>query len=200
MKETRITTGPAVRSLPVKLWPAADNAAWEKACRPNVRLKRGGAASHLKPVVQHDLAKRYGLFLDSLLRSGSLDPHASAGAQVMPDNVHAYVAELKSRVSSVTVYGSIQKLRRIVQLIAPDRDLDWLIAIEHELYSEMRPRPKWDRVVSTEVLSDAGLTLMAEAEMAKRPKITRARMFRNGLMVALLAHCPILSLPQTQNS
>jgi site-specific recombinase XerD len=32
---------------------------------------------------------------------------------------------------------------------------------------------------------------MAEAEITKRPKLSRARMFRNGLMMALLAYCPI---------
>jgi site-specific recombinase XerD len=193
MKETRKTMIPrsVVRALPVELWPVAHRAAWEEACRPSVRLRRGGAASHLRPVTQHDLAKRYGLFLDFLLRSGLLDEQACAGAQVTPDNVDAYVTELKSRVSSVTVYGSIQKLRRIVQLIAPGRNLDWLIAIERELASEMRPKSKWDRVVYMDVLSDAGLTLMAEAETAKRPKLTRARMFRNGSMIALLANCPI---------
>jgi site-specific recombinase XerD len=105
--------------------------------------------------------------------------------------VKAYVAELKDRVASVTVYGSIQKLRRIIQLIAPGCDLEWLIAIERELASEMQPKSKWDRVVYTNILADAGETLMAEAEIAKRPKLTRARMFRNGLMIALLAHCPI---------
>jgi site-specific recombinase XerD len=193
MKEKSKTTIslPAVRSLPVELWPAADNAAWDEACRPNVRLKRGGAASHLKPVVQHDLAKRYGLFLDSLVRSGRLNEKAGAGALVTSHNVYAYVAELKNRVSSVTVYGSIQKLRRFVQLITPGRDVGWLIAIERELFSEMRPRPKWDRVVYTDVLEEAGLALMAEAEMSKRPKLTRARLFRNGLMIAILAHCPV---------
>jgi integrase len=195
MKELRRTpvsrARSAVRSLPVELWSIADRAAWKEACRPSVRLKRGGDASDLRCVTQNVLAQRYGLFLDSLLRSGRLDEKACAGAQVTPDNVDAYVAELKRHVASVTVYGSIQKLRRIVQLIAPGRDLDWLIAIERELFSEMRPRPKWDRVVHADVLSDAGLTLMSEAEIAKRPKLTRARMFRNGLMVALLAYCPI---------
>ena len=32
---------------------------------------------------------------------------------------------------------------------------------------------------------------MAEAETGNRPSLTRARMFRNGLMMALLAYCPI---------
>ena len=191
MKEMKKAPEPCGHSLPEGLWPAAEQAAWHEALRPSVRLKRGGAASHLRPVVQHDLRKRNALFLDFLSRSGRLDISAPAGAHVTPENVEAYVAELKSRVSSVTVYGSIQKLRRFVQLIAADRDLGSLIEIERELHSERRPRPKWDRVVTTGVLVDAGRTFMAEAEITKRPLLTRARMFRNGLMVALLAYCPI---------
>jgi site-specific recombinase XerD len=143
------------------------------------------------PVSQKTLTQRAGYFFDFLSRSRQLDMNVPAGAQVTPENVEAYVAELKSRVSSVTVYGSIQKLRRFVQLVTPDRDLEWPIEIERQLFSEMRPRSKWDRVVFSNILVDAGLTLMAEAEMANRPKLTRARMFRNGLMVALLAYCPI---------
>jgi site-specific recombinase XerD len=191
MKETKKATGPGVHSLPEERWPAAERAAWDEARRPSVRLKRGGSASHLRAVVQHDLGKRNGLFLESVARAGRLDMNAPAGAHVTPKNVASWVAELKSRVSSVTVYGSIQKLRRFVQLVAPGSDLDWLIEIERQLYSERRPRPKWDRVVTTDVLVDAGRTLMAEAEIAKRPALTRARMLRNGLMVALLAYCPI---------
>jgi integrase len=180
-----------VRSRPIHLWPSADRAAWEEACRPNVRLKRGGTASHMRTVTQNILTKRSGYFFDFLSRSGRLDMNAAVGVQVTPENVEAHVAELKSRVQSVTVYGSIQKLRRYVQLVAPGRDIAWLIEIERQLFSEMRPRSKWDRVVFAHILVDAGLTLMAETEAANRPKLTRARMFRNGLMIALLAYCPI---------
>jgi site-specific recombinase XerD len=66
-----------------------------------------------------------------------------------------------------------------------------LVDIERQLYSEMRPRSKWHLVFYSDVLADAGLTLMADAEIAKRPKLTRARIFRNGLMIALLAYCPV---------
>jgi site-specific recombinase XerD len=187
----REETGQSVRSLPIHLWPTADSVAWQEACRPSVRLKRGGYASHMRPVTQKILTQRAGYFFDLLSRSGRLDMNAPAGAQVTTENVDTYVAELKARVSSVTVYGSIQKLRRFVQLIAPGRDLAWLIDIERELFSEMRPRSKWHRVVYTDVPVEAGLAIMAEAETSKRPKLTRARMFRNGLMIALYAYCPI---------
>jgi site-specific recombinase XerD len=121
-----------------------------------------------------------------------LDPNASSGAHVTPQNVEPYVAELKERVSSVTVYGSICKLRHTAQLIAPDRDLGWLIEIERDLAFDMRPQSKRERLVLTEVLIEAGLTLIAEAEANEElTKLARARMVRNGLMVALLACCPI---------
>jgi site-specific recombinase XerD len=184
-------TEQSVRSLPIDLWPSADRVAWHEACRPSVRLKRGGPASHMRTVTQEMLKKRAGYFFDFLSRSGRLEMNAPAGAQVTPENVEAYVAELKGRVNSVTVYGSIQKLRRFVQLVAPGRDLEWLIEIERQLFSEMRPRSKWGRVVFTDVLEDAGLKLMADAEASKRPELTRAATFRNGLMIALLARCPI---------
>jgi site-specific recombinase XerD len=181
-----------VRSLPKELWPLADRTTWEAACRPGVRLTRGGAASHMRSVTQNDLAQRYGYFLDFLSRSGQLDPQAEAGAHVTVQNVEQYVEELKKRVSSVTVYGSIQKLRRVTQLIAPEWELAWLMEIERELLSPMRPKSKWDRVVLGEVISEAGLTLIAEAELAVQlPKLTRARLVRNGLMLALLAQYPI---------
>src|SRR5712691_371237 len=85
-------SGATIHSLPLQLWPAADKNAWEVACRPGARLKRGGAASHLKPVTRHDLAKRYGYFLDFLSRLDWLDPNADPGAHVTPQYVEPYVA------------------------------------------------------------------------------------------------------------
>ena len=158
-----------VRSLPLDLWPEADRNAWNAACRPAARLKRGGAAGHLKPVTRDDLARRYGYFLDFLDRRGLLRSDGPAAANVTVDNVDAYIAELKDRVGSVTVYGSICKLRRAAQFIAPGRDFTWLADIEKDLALVMRPRSKFDRMVMTEVLVEAGLTLIHEAESLAKP-------------------------------
>lgn len=183
---------PLVRSLPIEQWPLAERFAWEAACRPGVRLKSGGAASHLRPVTQHMLTQKNGLFLDFAARQKRLDPKAEAGGHVTPELVEPFVEELKKRVSPVTVYGSIQKLRRIIQFITPKKDLGWLMEIERETFSAMRPKSKWDRIVLAEVIVEAGLTLIAEAETVnKLTKLTRARMVRNGLMIALLAPYPI---------
>src|SRR5215471_1388897 len=77
----------AVRSLPLDQWPEADRSAWKVACRPAERLKRGGAASHLKDITRRDLARRYGYFLDHVARMEGLDCNAKAASCVTPARV-----------------------------------------------------------------------------------------------------------------
>ena len=181
-----------VRSLPLDLWPEADPNAWNAACQPDARLQRGGLAGHLKPVTREDHARNYGCFLDFLDRGGLLRSDGPAAANVTVDNVDAYIVELKDRVGSVTVHGSISKLRRTARFIAPGRDFTWLADINRDLAFVMRPRSKFDRMVLTEVLVEAGLTLIHEAEISPHlTELARACQVRNGLMVALLAFCPI---------
>jgi integrase len=181
-----------IRSLPLDLWPEADRNAWNAACQPAARLRPGGAAGHLKPVTREDHARHYGCFLDFLDRHGLLRSSEPAAANVTVDNVNAYIAEQKDRVSSVTLHGSVSKLRRAAQYMAPGRDFTWLADIGKDLALVMRPRPKLDRIVMTGVLVEAGLTLIHEAEISPTlSSLARACQARNGLMVAMLALCPI---------
>jgi site-specific recombinase XerD len=181
-----------IRSLPIEFWPEADRKAWMSACQPSQRLKRGGAGRHLKPITLSDLERRYGYFLDFINRRGLLDPNKAAGDHVTPANVDAYLEELTVRVGSVTIQGSICKLRRACELVDPTGDMSWLADIEKDLALVMRPRSKADRWVLTEVLVEAGLTLIAEAEDSRRmSKLGQARQVRNGLMLAMLAMHPI---------
>lgn len=181
-----------VRSLPLKDWPTADRLGWEAACRQGHRLTRGGAASHMAPVTQSDLSRRYGYFLDFLARSELLDLSAQPAALVAPDAIPAFITELQARVSSVTVTQTIYKVRRTAECIAPGRSFGWLAEIGKDLALLQRPKDKFDRVVPTERLTEAGLTLITEAEanISCRP-LRRALQARNGLMIALLAQCPV---------
>lgn len=179
------------RSLPIAEWPASDRLSWAEACRPAKRLKRGGAAGHLAPVSQADIANRYGLYLDFLQRNGWLDPGKSAATLVVLNNVNDFIAELQARVRSVTVWNSVYKLRRAAQLIAPDGDFGWLSEIEKDIALVMVPRSKADRLVLTERLVEAGLTLIREAEMFGKTPLARAVGVRNGLLIVLLALHPI---------
>jgi integrase len=177
------------RSLPVSEWPDADRHAWEEACRPGSRLKPGGVASYLAQVSRDSFARRYGAFLAFLDRNGRLHQHSAAAAQVTPTNVAAYIDELTARVRSVT-YNCIYHLRRAAELLAPTIDFSWLAEIEKDLALVMEPRSKSDRLVLSERLVEAGLTLVIEAQQLADNDFARARGIRNGLMIALLAVCP----------
>ena len=179
------------RALPVHEWPDADRSAWEDACRPRSRLKPGGAASYLAPVSRDDFCRRYGAFLGFLQRTGRLKRDAAAAAQVTLSNVEAYITDLTARVRSVTVWNCIYKLRRAAELLAPLADFCWLAEIEKDIALSMEPRSKFDRLVFTGRLVEAGLTLVTEAQEFAHSELSRARGVRNGLMIALLALCPI---------
>jgi hypothetical protein len=133
LQQIELSEKAKVRSLPIEFWPAADRKAWISVCQPSQRLKRGGAGSHMKPITQGDLARRYGYFLDCMSRRGLLGPNEAAGGHVTPENLGAYLRELTARVGSVTVQRSIYKLRRACELIDPARDLSWLADIEKDL-------------------------------------------------------------------
>ena len=177
------------RSLPVQEWPAADQRTWQEACRPGVRLKPGGRASYLAEVSRKDFANRYGAFLEFLQRIGKLKLEAPAAAQVTASSVKAYTTELKARVSSVTTWNCIYKLRRAAELLNPNIDFSWLAEIESELALVTAPRSKFDRLVLIGRIVEAGLTLIAEAEHYAKSNFERAIGIRNGLIIVILALC-----------
>src|SRR5215471_9927739 len=178
------------RSLPLNHWPEADRRAWEYVCRPGARLKAGGTASHLAQVTRETIAWRYGVFLEFLRQTDPPDGHAAASHVTAP-NVEAFVTSLTARVRSVTVTGYISGLRRAAELLAPTGDFSWLADIEKDLKLVMEPKSKFDRLVLTPRLVEAGLTLVTEAQEFAKADFARARGVRNGLIIALLALCPI---------
>jgi integrase len=129
--------------------------------------------------------------LGFLQRSHRLERQAGAAVQVTAANVEAYIADLKARVRSVTVWNCIYKLRRAAELLAPEADFSWLAEIEKDLALVMQPRSKFDRLVFATRLVEAGMTLVEEAERFASNDLARARGTRNGLMIALLALCPV---------
>src|SRR5262245_25152836 len=179
------------RSLKIEEWPSADQLAWQVAIRPAVRLQRGGVAAHLAEVSQKDITNRYGLYLDFLQRRGLFEPTSNAAKLVILDHVQQFVLELEKRVSTVTIWNSIYKLRRAAECLAPDVDFSWLSEIENDLALVAEPKDKTDRLVLADRLLEAGLTLIEEAESFASMPMRRAAGVRNGLMIALFALHPL---------
>ena len=123
-----------------------------------------GGQDRYAPESRDDFARRLGAFLGYSQRNNLLDLNAAAAAQVTPSNVELYVAELKERVRSVTVWNCVYKLRMAAKLLNPQADFSWLAEIEKDLALVMTPRSQIDRLVLAHRLVEAGLTLVTEAE------------------------------------
>jgi site-specific recombinase XerD len=179
------------RSLPIADWPESDQRAWMDACRPGHRFRQGGSAAHLAQVSRRDIARRYGMFLDFVERTAVLDRSAPVAAHTTPDNVSNYLRELQDRVRSVTVWNCIYKLRRCSELLAPQADFRWLSEIEKDIAFTMQPKSKYDRLVLSERLLEAAMTLIIEAELSDCSPLERAKRVRNATMIAFLSLCPL---------
>jgi integrase len=142
-------------------------------------------------VSQADIANRYGAYLGFLQRAARLDYSAPAGTQVTLPNVERYLADLQTRVRSVTVWNAIYKLRRAAELLTGSKNFSWLAEIEKDLALVMGSRSKFDRLVFSDRLVEAGLTRATEAGEFGTDDLARARGIRDGLMIAVLGFCPI---------
>ena len=146
----------------------------------------------MRASTQQDLQRRYGYFLQVLSDIGRLDPSASAGTHVTPRKrrrVH------HCRPAAVEqCYASAVRLQNPTygrNSPRPEASLCWLRELEADLQAEARPQHRREDV-TTDQLLEAGENLFWGAERASHlnPK-ERARLARNGLMVALLAVRPI---------
>jgi integrase len=181
-----------VKTCPWSDWSTADREAWKRACVVGQRLRPGGAAARMKPSTRASLVRAYGYLLDFCRRNGLLDLNAEAGAHVTPEIIDAFVREMHNRVGSVTRASYIGKIRRVATIVAPERNFAWLSEIEADLRYEARPRPKYHRIVSSDRLRGLGLDLIRRGETNNHiTDLACARLVRDGLMIALLALCPI---------
>jgi len=183
---------PAQKALNFAEWPPADREAWLTAQADGGLLGDGGAASHLSLRTREDLTRRYAYFLYSRREHGGLPVDEGPAAAVTEESILAYLDYLQPRLSAVTVAQSLYKVGRVASLIAPQRDWAWLQRIVRRLGLRAKPQSKRPRVVEITDLRRLGLDLMTRAEVhTHATPLSRARLYRDGLMIALLATDPV---------
>ena len=183
---------PCQKALSLPDWPKTDREAWTAAQETAGVLYDGGVASHLKAYTRLDLTRRYAYFLSFLAQRGRLDPQGFAAASVTQENILDYVRYLEPRVSSVTLAQSLRKIARVATCLDSGRDWRWLRRVVRRLQLRARPRDRRNDVVEIRELFRLGLQLMHEADKAaKATAFSRALLYRDGLIIALLAPDPL---------
>jgi integrase/recombinase XerD len=181
--------------LPLTAWPALDQAGWAAATSPGDLLLDAGPAARLKPGSLDTLADGYGRWLGWLAAAGRLDPEAAPAARVTREAVQAYVAALRLVNAPQTVLNRIADLATVLRWLAPEHDGSWLRAIQARLRGRVGTAPqdhKRTRLRSAHELLALGHQLMVRAVTgAALAAGTRARLYRDGLLIALLASRPL---------
>ena len=123
--------------------------------------------------------------------SDELDPAASPAARVTRQRVAAYVEDLLKFNGTKTIMGRLNELSRMCRALDPGHPLHWLPRMSTSLRARHVPvRLKAPRLVGADELFQLGLRLMKQAAEARTTR-RQALQYRNGLIISLLAACPL---------
>jgi len=139
------------------------------------------------------LEKSYGQLLSLCALKGWLGHADAPAAMVRSEIIEAFVQDHVARgISAMTTHMRVERILRMARILDPAYDLEWLREIALDLEDRAHPRSKVHKIVDSARLRTAGLDLMRRAERSTgQTNLQRARLYRDGLMIALLTVCPI---------
>ena len=99
------------------------------------------------------VVQSYGYWLTWLAQRNLLDPNRPAGDRVSKLLFAEFVDELKRQVASASVAMSVCGIKRMLEVIAPNHDWDWMRPLYRNLKRAIVPtRQKHMRVVEAAAL------------------------------------------------
>lgn len=179
-----------VVTVPFEAWPVEHQARWQAAIRRNPvddEFAEHGAAAHLRDTTRAQMVRHYGRWLHSMRQAGLPDG-------VSPEAVRHYVREMQSSGLAVsTIAINVHGLYCIIRVIEPDRDWRWLRKTSDNLKAHARkaPKRKFGRLVDPAELVVLGHELMAQARRLRPDDHAAAILFRDGLILCVLAASPV---------
>lgn len=173
------------KSLTLKDWPDTDRQCWLTACEKADWFENVGRAANWSPASQYDARYAYGIWLRFL---SDHDPAVLTEAihdRVSPVRIETLTRQLQKRVRSSTVAIYLDHLVMALRALSPDQDWQYLTALVRRLKHGIKPKAKQHRMVDIGRLYQLGIDLMGSGDPAQPLE------YRDGLMIALLAACPL---------
>jgi integrase/recombinase XerD len=185
---------PNRRCLPVRYWPARDQALWTKVLQPrDLEDEDSGRASDWKPGSVQTNREGYGRWINFLQRSAA-DMTTDAVDRVTPERVSGYVAELAAQgLALQTRANRISQLMSVMMAFAPDRDWSRLKARFNHLAAlagAERSQPPL-QLFSGDLLDKSIGALRRLQRAGFNGSFEQAILFRNWLMVATGTLAPL---------
>jgi integrase/recombinase XerD len=181
--------------LPYDHWPVSDQQAWQLAIKDGDIFKDGGPASHWSDGSKKTIRNGYARWLGYLETFESEFLKNLPVTRLTPDRIKRYINHLQDSIRPAGTHNYITHLYDAIRVMAPGGDWRWLHELGLRLEKLIKPKNKWPRMVSSHELVELGCKLMAEAENASNnvdvKDLKQAVLYRDGLMIALLASRPI---------
>jgi integrase len=184
------------RAMPFAQWPERDRLAWLAATAPgdDDLLAVDRPALHWRATSKELYVRSYGIWLAWLKAQDLLDPELAPGARVTRQRLTEYLkAQRALGVRAKTLVNTATSLRHMFEALAPEQDWTWMLPMIGKLKTAVVVAKNHSDLPSIGELFELELHLMrvAETKLEGSPK-QRAVMFRNGLMIALLAARPVM--------
>ena len=181
---------PQRRRLSRAEWPVQDRELFARAVSPTDYFDTSAAGSHWRPKTRYQVEAAYGTWLAFL---AATDPDALSEDLVDRTSrlrMRPHVDQMAARVTQMSVAAHLNHLVIALHALAPDHDWSWLRKEQRRWQRQARPRERRRKLVHTMQLIELGEALIAAAPTQAR-MIDQARMYRDGLLIALLASRPM---------
>jgi hypothetical protein len=181
--------------LPFASWPAEDRSRWDAAFEQGDRFDETSPGAHLAQSTRLVQRQSYARFLGFLSAKHPDRLTLTPEARIDQPMVAEYVAWRRRSRGDLAIDIDLHHLRGALVLICPQSDWPWLKAVIKRI-AAARPRKAGKyHLVTSERLYALGVELMdravANADGAECTSKADALLYRDGLVIALLALLPM---------
>lgn len=178
--------------LPYDQWPAADRLLWERAMDGDDPFADAGGA-RLAKASQHTYLFAWRRLLGFL---AIYEPTALEDApteRLTIERVRLFVSHLAETNLPRSVASNLHAVYLAARIMMPEHDWTWLKAVKARLYAAAPAHSATGPVITSVQLLELGQQLMGESKATPENPISKdnAILFRDGLMIALLAFIPL---------
>ena len=184
---------PITVGLPFEQWPSSFQRTWCEANREGDLLTGCGPAARWKPKTRKTVRKAVGYFLKFMRDRGQLRDGQTVAQLLTESALRDYIAVLRRRLAPLSVVTQLGHLSSAIAMMTPEADRTLIKLAQARLAPIVVPtRRHVGRLVSPLVLLHLGQTLMDDwqVRLAHDPRLN-AMDYRDGLMIAFLALCPV---------
>jgi hypothetical protein len=184
----------SLHSIAVADWPPDLMRGWRSALCPDGLLRKGGKAAQWADATKKHVSLSVGYYLAWLNGEGLTAASAAFTGLVTEAHVLAYAEVRRLDLRDASVRSNLVGLYRGMAVMFPERDWSWMRPIINTIpdgRAESR-RHKLPRIRHSNELRQLGVDLCKEADGSTEARLLlRAVLFRDGVMIALLAERPI---------